>query len=436
MINNDILLEILNDWNFWRKKIDTGTKRGAYISEIQKHFDLDMIVTLYGLRRSGKSTLMLQFAEHLIQNKHINPEDILYVNFEDSRFLGEYSLELLEKIYEVYLSNLKPKKTPIVLLDEIQNIKGWEKFVNSLYERKAAKVLVSGSNSALLESDYSTVITGRQVAMPVYPLSFREFLAFKKLDPKDKLEIIKQKNKIKKYFEEYLRFGGLPKAVLANEKEGKEIILRNYFQDILNRDLINRFKIREIEKLELLSKFYLTNVGSFISFNSVQKFTKVPLTTIERFSDYFTRPYLFYFMNRFSYSLKEQSVNPKKVYAADIGLRNAISSNFSEDRGKLLENLVFLNLIWKKQEVYYYRTKNNQEVDFMIMESQKKKTLMQVCARLDNFKTKDREIKSLTAAMKELGLEKGLILTEDEENVIKDSKMIIKVKPVWKWMLE
>ena len=436
MLTKDKILEILNDWNFWHKDITPGISREKYQEKLLTHYNIGLAVSLIGLRRSGKSTIMQMLADELRREKNIATNNFLYVNFEDSRFLGEYSIELLENIYEVYQQIVKPVGKPIVLLDEVQNIVGWEKFVNSLIERERASVFVSGSNSYLLSSELSSVLTGRQTVVKVFPLSFKEFLLFNKININGELDIVNKKLEIKELFNVYLKFGGMPKPALVATEDEKNIILRNYFEDIINRDIIVRFKIRQTDKLKTLAKFYLTNISSLISYNKVKDFLKIPLSTIERFSDYFTTPFLLYFVPKFSYSLKEQSVNPRKVYAADLGLRNAISFNSSEDRGKLLENLIFLQLLRSEDEIYYYKTKDNLEVDFLIRQKGKIKYLIQVCVSLKNFNTREREIKALLNAMKELNLSEALIITEDEEEVIEDDgKKIIAIPAYW-WLLK
>ena len=436
MLSKNKTLEILNDWNFWRKEIDTGIERTEYLEKMERYYKMDLVVSLIGIRRSGKSTLMLQFAKKLITEKKVSKNNILYVNFEDSRFLGEHSIDLLNNIYEVYLENLAPSKKPVIFLDEIQNIEGWEKFVRSLNERKEAKIFVSGSNAHLLSSEFSAVLTGRQLVLTIYPLAFEEFLLFNNIKVTSRLDLVDQKAEIKRAFAKYLKFGGMPKQVLLKNDDDKFLLLRNYFEDILNRDLIGRFKIRQTEKLKALTKFYFSNISSLISYNKTAKFLKIPVNTIERFSEYLTYPYLVYFVNKFSFSLKEQTVNPRKIYVSDLGLRNAISFDFSENKGRLLENLVFLHLLKTEKEIYYYRTKDNLEVDFLIKEKQKIKLLIQVCLTMKNFETKEREIKALVKAMKELKLEQALILTEDEEDIIKIDNKKIKVMPTFQWLLE
>ena len=250
MLSKNKTLEILNDWNFWRKEIDTGIERTEYLEKMERYYKMDLVVSLIGIRRSGKSTLMLQFAKKLITEKKVSKNNILYVNFEDSRFLGEHSIDLLNNIYEVYLENLAPSKKPVIFLDEIQNIEGWEKFVRSLNERKEAKIFVSGSNAHLLSSEFSAVLTGRQLTLTIYPLAFEEFLLFNNIKVTSKLDLVDQKAEIKRAFAKYLQFGGMPKQVLLKNDDDKFLLLRNYFEDILNRDLIGRFKIRQTEKLK------------------------------------------------------------------------------------------------------------------------------------------------------------------------------------------
>lgn len=432
MITKDKLLDILNDWNFWKKDLETGIERKLYLEEMERYFKMGLIVSLVGLRRSGKSTLMQQFMKKLVAEKKAEKKDILYVNFEDSRFVGEYSLDLLNNIYDVYLENLKPQKTPIIFLDEIQNIDGWEKFVNSLSERKKAKIFVSGSSAHLLSSEFSSVLTGRQLSLIVYPLTFEEFLLFNNVEVGDKLDFANQKNKIRKLFSDYARYGGMPKPSLLKLKNDKETLLRNYLEDILTRDLIERFKIRQTEKLKVLTKFYLTHISSLMSYNKVEKFLKIPLTTVERFSGYLTYPFLIYFVNKFAFSLKEQTVSPRKVYAADLGMRNA--ATFGGDEGRVLENLAFLRLIKDQKEVFYYKTKNNLEVDFLARKGREKQ-LIQATLTLKNFATRDREINALKTAMKELNLKSGLILTKDEEDEFRFDGKTITVQPLYRWLL-
>jgi predicted AAA+ superfamily ATPase len=422
------ILEILEDWNFWKRKQEIGIKREEYLKKMEKFSKTGQIVSMVGVRRSGKSTLMLQFIKDLL-DKGLDPKNTLYINFEDARFFGELSLKLLQEIYETYLEYLKPNKKPYIFLDEIQHIFGWEKFVRSLQERKKANIFVSGSTSKLLSSEFGTALVGRHLLLEVFPLNFKEFLYFKKLKIKNELDLISQRIEIKRYLREYLEFGGFPKVVLSKEKR---IILLQYFEDILARDIAERYKVKKIEELRALAKYYLTNISSLISFGKVKKFLKLPLFTIERFSYYFSYAFLIFFVKKFAYSLKEQTVNPRKVFSIDSGLRNVISFKFSQDLGKIYENIVFLEFLRKGKEIYYW--KNKKECDFLIKEGREKQ-LIQVCFNLDDPEVKEREITGLLEAMKKFRKKQGLIITEDFEGEEKIKGKKIKFLPLWKWLL-
>lgn len=426
-MNNEEIIEILDDWNFWKKDQDIGVYRGSYLDKLNRLILTEQIVAVTGVRRSGKSTLMKQFIKRLIDSGK-SRNSFLYVNFEEPKFTDMLSLGFLQQIYDAYIEIIKPDDKPYILLDEVQNIPKWEKFVRGLHEKKGAQILISGSTSKLLSKELGTLLTGRWMELKLYPLNFREFLQFKQLKIKNRLDILTQKIKIKQLLREYLEFGGFPLVVL---KEEKEEILKRYFDDIIGRDIAERHKIRKVDKLKALAKYYLTNFSSSVSYRRVVKFIGLSLDSVERFSGYMKDVYLIFLIPKFSYSLKEQEVNPKILYSIDSGLINMISFRFSDNIGKLYKNLVFLSLDQKGKEVYYY--KNKSECDFVIKKGRKIIQIIQVSYRIK--RAKEREIKGLLEAMKTFKLKNGLIITEDKEGeeVIKNKK--IKYIPLWKWLL-
>jgi len=426
------IIEILEDWNLWKKEISTGIERTAYLEKIDEFIKTDQVLTIIGARQVGKSTLMLQYAKTLLK-KGLSKENILYVNFEDPRFFGELSLDLLQEIYETYLEYISPKGKSYIFLDEIQVIEGWEKFVRSLNARKEAFIIVSGSSSKLLSSEFGTVLTGRHITLEVYPLSFKEFLFFNKIIIKEKLDIVSKKIDIKRSLKDYIKWGGFPRVVLSEQKEE---ILRRYFDDILSRDIIERYQIRNIDKLKELSKFYLTNVSNINSFNKIKNFLGLSLDTVERFSYYLTYSYLINLVKLFSYSLKQQELNARKAYCIDTGLRNVVSFRFSEDIGRLVECIVFQELMRKGKEIYYWKNKKHQEVDFVVKQGMNVKELIQVCWDLEKLDVKNREINALLNAMDEFKLKKGLVITENYEDEEHTEDKTIFFVSLWRWLLE
>lgn len=426
------ILDILNDWNFWEKDFDVGIIRENYLLKLKELTKLNEIVVVTGIRRSGKSTLLLQYCKQLIE-EGVRKEDILIINFEDPRFRN-LNLDTLNKIYEVYMTELNPSNRHYVVLDEVQVIDGWEKFARFLHENKKIGVFVTVSTSKLLSSEYSTVLAGRHVDMRVSPLSFSEFLLFNGLNIKSELDISTHRHKIKRLFNEYLEWGGFPKVVLTKSNIGKRELLSVYFKDIIIKDIAVRYKIKEIGKLEELAKYYLTNISTLQSFNKIKRILKLNLDTVERFSYYLSYTYLLFFNKKFSYSKKEQLLNPKKVYSVDNGLRNSVSFVFSKDIGRLAENMVFLKLAQEYKEIYYWKDEKQREVDFIIKDKSRIKVI-QICWNMDEEETKQREIKSLLKALEKFRLKEGLVITEDLEGKEIINKNIIKYTPLWKWLI-
>jgi len=310
----------------------------------------------------------------------------------------------------------------------VQNVPGWERFVRSLHERKEAHLFISGSTGKILSKELGTLLTGRWVELKTYPLDFKEFLLFHQLKIENRLDMLSQKAKIKQLLREYLEFGGFPLVAL---KEEKDEILRRYFEDIVERDVAVRHKIRKTEKLKALAGYYLTNFSSSVSYRKIAKFIGLSLDSVERFSAYMKEAYLIFLVPKFSYSLKGQEMNVRVVYGIDSGLINMAGFRFSDNIGKLYENAVFLSLIRNGKEIYYY--KNKGECDFLIKEGKKVTNAIQVSYRIKE--NKEREIKGLLEAMGAFKLKAGLIITEDQEGEekIKGKKVIY--KPLWKWLL-
>jgi predicted AAA+ superfamily ATPase len=427
-MNNEEIINILSHWNFWKRDHYAGVYRNRHLNRINKLISTEQVVAITGVRRSGKSTLMKQFIKSHIDCGR-DRKSFLYVNFEEPRFADMLSLEFLQQIYDAYMEVVKPVDVPYILLDEIQNIPKWERFVRGLHEKGEARILISGSTSRLLSTELGSLLTGRWVEMKLYPLDFPEFLEFKQIKIKDKLDMVSQKTKIKQLLREYLEFGGFPLVVL---KEEKAEILRRYLDDVVGRDVAERYRVRRVDKVKALVRYYLTNFSSPVSYRRIAKFLGLSLDSIERFSTYLKDACLIFFVPKFSYSLKEQEISPRNVYGIDSGLINIVSFRFSDNIGKLYENLVFLSLLQGGKEVYYY--KNKTECDFLIKEGQRVTQAIQVSYQIS--KSREREIRGLLDAMDAFGLKGGLIITENYEGVEKTDSKTIEYIPLWKWLLQ
>jgi len=435
-MDKETIIKILQDWNFWNQNLNIGIKRNFYLKKIKKFINSNQIIVITGARRSGKSFIMKQLAFELIK-RGIDKKNILIVNFEDPRF-SKLDVSLLQKIYETYLEFLSPKDTPYIFFFVFQEVDKWQKWVLSIQELKKAHIIISGSNAKLLSMELSTLLTGQHLDINISPLSFKEFLRFNSIDIEDKANLILDETKIKSLMRKYIEIGGFPKVVL--EKNKKEILLA-YFKDILEKDILKRYNVRKSEEIKRLVNFYFSNVSSLITFNSLEKHIGISADTIEKFSNYFKEAYLLFYLKRFSFKVREQEKSPRKIYTIDTGISNAVGFRFSENLGKLAENIVFLELQRKKisnpnLEIYYWKNEKHQEVDFVVKNKNNITQLIQVCWNLSNIQTKKREINSLLKATEALNIKEGLIITSDnkEEEEIKGKK--IKFIPLWKWLLK
>jgi len=349
-----------------------------------------------------------------------------YINFEDERLL-EFTYHDFNNLLEIFLS-LNPKSKTF-FFDEIQVIEGWEKFVRRLFTEEY-KIFVTGSNATLLSSEIATSLTGRNLRVELFPFSFKEYLSFSNFEIK-KIFTTQEKAVLSQQISDYLYYGGFPEIVKSKDFEE----LNQIYQDIIIKDLLVRFKIRDQKDFRELSLFLLSNIGKKISFNNLKKLLEFSNTSkVKNYVDFLCESYLFFTIKKYDPSVKKQIVNDKKIYTIDTGLVNSTSFQFSENRGNILENAVFLELKRRYKEIFYFEEKK--ECDFVIKSGRNITQVIQVSDNLSNPSTKKREIAGLKAAMDRFNLNEGTIVTLDtEENIKKDNKKIY-IIPYWKWLLE
>ncbi len=384
------------------------------MDKINDYKKTQFVIIISGVRRCGKSTLMNQ----------LRNDDCYYVNFDDERFIS-FSVDDFQTLYELLIELFGEKD--IFLFDEIQNISGWERFVRRLHNDQK-KIYVTGSNASMLSRELGTHLTGRNISLQLYPFSFKEFLEFKGYKSPSFLTSV-EKSKIKGIFNEYLVDGGFPEYL----QTGKEEYLKNVYENVLYRDIITRYRLTKEKPIKETVYFAVSNIGKEISFNTIKLLTGLTsTTTIKEYFEYLENSYLVFLMSRYDPSLKKQAYYNKKTYFIDNGMAKVIGFNISENRGRLLENAVFLTLKRENLEIYFHHGKK--ECDFLIRQGTKIVKAIQVTCNLGE--NKGREIDGLLEALKCYGLSEGLILTMDDEMEInKDGKRII-VMPAWKWMLE
>jgi predicted AAA+ superfamily ATPase len=422
-INREQLVQVIG---FWQKTLGRGTLRPRRLLKMIDTRGKE-VIDLVGPRRSGKSSIL----KLLVARLGISADEFLYINFEDPFFVEHHQVGVIEEIISVFGEHFSPR-LKYLFFDEVQEISHWEKAIRKLRDGEEFKIFLTGSSSKLLSRELSSLLTGRHKTYKVFPLSFAEFLDFRGLITIKRKDIILQEEKIKKLFGEFLLSGGFPEPVLNGDAE----LLKNYFFDILQKDIVARYEVREREILERIAVFVLSNVGKTVSMHSLGSIHEVSRFVAARYVRYLEEAFLIFGVSQFSHSLKRQQKALRKLYAIDTGLANAVSFRFSEDKGRYLENTVLLELLRMNRNIFYYKTRKNTEVDFCVFEQQKIQQLIQVSWSLTDEKTAKRERESLLQAMEETGLSCGTILTYEEEDTLKFDDKTVTVMPVWKWLLE
>ena len=426
MISKELLKEIIiSNEEFITRQVKKIIKReGISFPEI-----LNKAVILYGVRRSGKTYILYDLFKRY-KNK------ALYIDFEDER-LSDFETKDFQLLKETFLE-LKPHligKELVFLFDEIQNIEGWEKYCRRIVERENIKVFVTGSSSRIMPMEIHTSLRGRAWGIEITPFSFREYLYLKGMNTKDENIIYGSKKAlVKKYFSEYIKWGGFPEVLLLKSELEKRKVIKEYLEAMFFKDLVERFNITNIHLLKVLTEKLFSSFSTKFSLTAFYKQYKEKLPfskdTLFSYYNYFLESMLIFEIRKFSESSYKRLRNPAKIYLADTGICKKVTS---ADLGRILENVVFWGLRKNREEIFYFN--ENRECDFIVKDNQGKLFSYQVTLELkeDN---REREIAGLTEACKRLKITKGTIFTYDEEDSVVVEGIGIEIIPVWKWLLK
>lgn len=392
---------------------------------LKEYLATPLIKVIMGVRRSGKSTIALQA---------MKGKNFLYFNFDDE-VLSQITVNKLQIIVELGLE-LVPNPEYFVF-DEIQNIEGWELFINKLH-RKKKNILLTGSNSRLLSSELSTHLTGRHLSIELLPLSFKG-LHFQAQAPKSKkFRTFEDKIKLKQELLHYIDRGGFPDLQkLPIKSRVARQYLKELYDRIVHRDLIQRRKIRNFKVLRELSLVLMSQYSSRFTFQSLKRILAInSVNTVKNYVGYIQESFIGFILEPYSYKMKERISLPKKFYCIDPALAATVAGSSTNDLGKVLENIVYLELRRRFEEIYYVHH-SNFEVDFLIREQRKTNELIQVCWDLSNEKTRERELNALIAANSIYKSEKLKIITFENESAdwVKEG-VSVQVIPAWKWLIE
>ena len=380
------------------------------------------ILIISGIRRCGKSVLMQQIRDRLVEKD-------FFFNFDDER-LANFKLDDFQKLQECFVELFGEQHT--YYFDEIQNIEGWERFVRRLYNA-GNKIVITGSNARMLSRELGTHLTGRYTQVEIYPFSFQEYLAMNEIPVNAKtLYTTTGRATMVKSFVKYMECGGFPKFL----QDGSVSYLTSLYESIIYRDILTRNGLtNEKEMLELM--FYLaSNATKRVTYSSLGKVVGIQHPdTIKNYLEYIQQTYLISQSFRYDPSVKKQMMSPKKIYFVDNAIIKRIGFNATENNGVFLENLVFIELKRRGWDVYYYADKK--ECDFIVRKGLHISDAYQVTLKMDSPQTREREIAGVREAMQAYSLSKGHILTfEGKETINFDDGTIVEVVPVWEWILQ
>jgi len=400
--------------------VDLGTPR-EILPSIIAGLASPQILVITGLRRVGKSTLLAQIAHNQLS------DDYFFVNFEDERLLS-FSADQFDRLHESLIGLFGERK--IFLFDEIQNVPEWERFVRRLHDQ-GYQFIITGSNSSLLGQELGTKLTGRSLRYELFPFSFREYMAFHDVElPKTSALTTRRRGALLKHSREYLFNGGIPDALKYPQLDIHKIL----YDGVLYRDIAARYGIDNVKSLQELAFHLVSNPASEISYNKLKANLKLgSVNTVKKYVSFLENAWLFFSINKYAYSVKEQQIAAKKIYSIDTGLINSVGFSFSKNTGKLMENLVFLHLRRNYRDIYYYKTNQNHEVNFFVPSQQ---IAIQVSQDLTNEETRLRELRSLLEFSEEKkGQHQLQIITLADRETITTAGTIVEVFPLYDWLL-
>jgi len=408
-----------------RNEIEEKLKQRIIEREVPESFkrniEKEIIKIITGVRRGGKSTLAIL----LLKGKNFS-----YLNFDEKELIEQRLDDLLNALKEVY------GDTRFILLDEIQNVNGWELWVNSL-QRLGYNLIITGSNAKLLSKELATHITGRYIELENFPFSFGEFLAFKNFSIEELKNNKEKEGEVKRILREYLSKGGFPEYII---KELDQSYLQTLFHSIIFTDVVKRWSVKYSSKIEDLARYLISISSNEYSATKLRNLLGFRSTlTVEKYIEYIKESYLIFTLERFSFKAKQFLKSPKKVYSVDNGLKSAISQRINEEIGSSMENLVFIELkhrgLKENKEIFYLKLNNDKEVDFLIKEGTAIKQLIQVTYASGRDEIEKREIKALEKASALLNCKDLLCITWDYEDELKEVGKTIRFIPLWKWLL-
>jgi len=434
-LGDQILIEdYLYEQNLhWQEKpYVAGTER-ELLQPLVPLFELDHIIAISGVRRCGKSFLLKQLINRLVRDK-VPPQNIIFANLELPAFFGRPSAEVLDELWDAYLKLKNPQGRVYLFLDEVQTLPGWETWTKYHYDQKKGEIkfVITGSNSQLLPSEFATLLSGRVIEKKLFPFSLREMLAHRGIEFREAQQRSINKSRIKHVLEAYIQEGGMPELLGIQEREMRREVMTSYFNTIIYKDIVPRFSVRHSGLLKDLAVYLCGQTSTLVNLAKLAEVFGSNRATMKEFIQYLQLSFLLLLVDKFDFSAKKRELALKKAYLIDNGFAAFLPLRFSADRGRLLENLIYVELLRRFASVFYWR--NHYECDLIAYGDSLETQVFQVCHQLDE-NNRARELSGLKAACDLLGKKAGIILTFDQADRFEYSGLQVQVVPVHEWLL-
>jgi hypothetical protein len=431
-MNGDVLPRVIAEW-VRGAELPTLTPRERPLPDLAA--TPRPVLAVVGPRRAGKTYFLYQLIEDLLRAGKALRDDILFVDFEDYR-LSDFRPDDMEKLLAAF-HQMTGKPPRYLFFDEIQHLPSWSRVVRTLHNTRKYSIIVTGSNASLLSSEIATELRGRYEDCLILPFSFREFLRFRNIEWTPALLATPEVGLVLKAFDEYLRHGGFPEPAGLAGEAAKRRLLQAYFDTIFYKDVLDRHGIRARQLLDIVMKNILEAYAAAFSISAFEKQLKGhgiagSKRSIADYLRYLEEAFFLIAVEKFDFSPRKRMMNPKKVFLMDAGF-SLLGGAFTENRGRLLENIVAIELFRNRRRAMYFKGKG--ECDFILQEGKRPAEAWQVCWELTGSNEK-REVSGLVAARRELGIDKGGILTYNQEGNRTLAGTKITLMPVWKWLLK
>jgi len=394
-----------------------------------------------GFRRSGKSFLVQRIAKKMVENGSVKLQNILYLNFEDFHFMEINDPYKLDEIYMLYKGEIANEGKKLLIFDEIQSVKDWDRFIRTIYEQNDnIEILLTGSNSELLSSELGSNLAGRFIELQIFPFNFKEYLTFNAISFATEQDFLRNSEQIRKSFSDFVKYGGMPETFSISTEHARYSYLEGILSKVILDDIIKRFGVKNSFALERILLYLYSAIGNNISFNRITQFCKqlginLKSETTITYIQHIIKTFALYEVSKFDWKLNKIFSTSRKYYAIDTGFINfasVVDNNYS----KQLENIVFIHLKQRSKKIYFGELSNGKEIDFIAETRDGRRTKYQVTVKLheDNY---DRELSPFSFGNEHIKREENILLSmESEEKEILYNDIIIKKRNLLRWLLD